>query len=165
MIWLNIKELEKQLINGRMSDKVAFNYLLTHLIFITIAGSISSDDDPWVAMVYLIVSLITVIWGVKKTFEINQQGDNRDYFKRVISISFVANIRVAVLVFSVTFIIVLVKAFTEIAGSSIVLSSFQEEIFHLVSSLAILGIDFYILLNSFKRINAADSSRSQAEVT
>ncbi|MDT0649201.1 hypothetical protein [Autumnicola edwardsiae] len=115
-------------------------------------------------MVYLIVSLITVIWGVKKTFEINQQGDNRDYFKRFISISFVANIRVAVLVFSVTFIIVLVKAFTEIAGASIVLSSFQEEIFHLVSSLAILGIDFYILLNSFKRINAADSSRSQAEV-
>ena len=47
MIWFKIKELERQLIAGEVSDYLAFKYLLAQVILFTLAASIPGNDhDP-----------------------------------------------------------------------------------------------------------------------
>lgn len=157
MIWFNIKELEKLITDGRMSDKLAFNYLLTYLVFSIVLGYLSNYDNPlWSEWVHLIINLIAVIWGVRKTFEINQEGDNRDYFKRFISLSFVTGIRVAAFAFIVLFLFNLLTEIFDATGILFDVSSFQEEILILAGFLLIIGFYYHMLLTSFKRINSGN---------
>lgn len=164
MIWFNIKELEKLITDGKMSDKLVLNYLLTYLIFSVVAGYPSNFDNPlWTEWVHLIISLITVIWGVRKTFEINQKGNNRDYFKRFISLSFVTGLRVAALALLVLFLFNLLREIFDATEVPLSVSSFQEEILKLAGFLLVIGFYYYMLLASFKRINSGDSSGIQVE--
>lgn len=159
MIWFNIKELEKLITEGKMSDKLAFNYLLTSLVFSVISGYLSNYDTPlWSQWVHLIISLIALIWGVRKTFEINQEGNDRDYFKRFISLSFVTGIRVAVLAFIVLFFFNLLTEIFDATGVPFTLSSFHEELLILAGFLLIIGFYYHLLLGSFKRINSGDGT-------
>ncbi len=164
MILYNIKELEKLLINGKLSDKLAFKYLFIHLILFTLAGyiPIDSDNPAWSIWVHLLISLVAIIWGVRKTFEINQEGDNRDYFKRFISLSFVAGIR--------TFVIGLIISFLLVIGNKVaehmISSSGQYlwiEVSELVGYTLLNIVFFYILIKSFKRVNSLDEKESSME--
>lgn len=164
MIWFNIKELEKLIKDGKLSDKLVFNYLLTYLIFSVVAGYPSNFDNPlWMEWVHLIISLIAVIWGVRKTFEINQEGNNQDYFKRFISLSFVTGIRVVVFALLVLFLFNLLTEILDATGVPFSLSSFQEEILKLAGFLLVIGFYYYMLLASFKRINSGEFSGIQVE--
>ena len=163
MIWFKIKELEKLLTDGKLSDKLAFNYLLTSLIFLTAANYLSDDDPLWALWVHLIISIGATIWGVRKTFEINQEGDNRDYFKRFISLSFVAGIRIVVFALFVSFLIVLSNQILKFTGILFDLSSLQKELLELAGFLIFTALYYYMLLTSFKRINSGDGSRIPVE--
>ncbi len=163
MIWFNIKELENLLIEGKVSDKLAFNYLLIHLILLTLTGYLSDDGAFWAAWVHLVISLTAVIWGVLKTFQINQEGGNRDYFKRFITLSFVVGVRITVFSLGILFIVALVTTITELAGVSFGLSATLDELLQLTAYLIFTGTFYYMLLGSFKRINIADVGRSSKE--
>lgn len=164
MIWFNIKKLEELITENKVSDQLAFNYLLTHFIFITIAGYISGDDPLWMVWVHLIASLAVGIWGVRKTFEINKEGVNRNYFKSFICLSFVAAIRVVVLALCVSFVIVIVNIIADVTGYTFGLSTFQKNLLELSAQLFFLGIYFYILITSFKRINDGEDRVGGGEV-
>lgn len=165
MIWYNINELEDLLINGKLSDKVAFNYLFIHIILLTLADYLPKDEDStWVVWVHLVISLVAVIWGVKKTFDINTKGDNRDYFKRFISLSFVAAIRTLVIGILFAFILVIINL---IAEHYVIPSSqfpFWEEITQLVFYALLSVYYFYIFISSFQRIHAAGKRANAVEV-
>ena len=164
MIWFNIKALEKLITDGKLSDKLALNYLLSYLILSIVTGYLSSYDNPhWAEWVHLIISLIFVIWGVRKTFEINQKGDNHDYFKRFISLSFVAAIRVAAFAFIVLFLFNLLNEIFDATGVPLNVSSLHEELLKLAGFLLAIGFYYYMLLTSFKRINSRDISEIPVE--
>ncbi len=158
MIWFKIKELEKLLTEGKLSDKLEFQYLLTSLIIITAANYLSDEDPLWALWVHLLISLGAIIWGVRKSFEINQGGDNRDYLKRFISLTFVAGMRIVVFVLFVSFLIVVSKLILGALGVSIDLSSFLKEVLEVVAFFIFTGLYYNILLSSFKRVNSGDGS-------
>ncbi len=161
MIWFRIKALEKLLIEGKVSDKIAFHYLLTHLIFLTVAGYISDDYGPrWVTLLHFMISLGAVIWGVRKTFKINEEGDSRDFLKRFISLSFVASIRMVVLIIVISIPLVVAGLLAD-AYDIYLLNSTQEHVLQLLAYLFFTVIYYYILLSSFRRVNTADSSLGQ----
>lgn len=165
MIWFNIKALEKLLVEGKVSEKLAFNYLLTHLIFLTLTSYITGNSNPLLSILaHLIISLIAVIWGVRKTFEINQGGDNRDYFKRIISLTFVVGIRTVVFAFIGLFVLNLFNEILDVAGVPLGLTSLQEELLELAGLLLFTIFYYYMLLKSFKRINSATGAEKQIEI-
>ena len=163
MIWFDIKELERIIEKGELTDKLVFNYLLIHLIFMTISGYITVDEPRWVIMLEFAVSLIALIWGVRKTFEINQEGDNRDYFKRLISLSFVAGIRVLVFVIPILFLFNLLSEILQALGVANEVDGFQENL--LLTGVFILstGLYYYVLLKSFRRINSVPEPGKRVE--
>ena len=156
MIWYEIKDLEHLLIKGKLSDKTAFKYLFIHVILFTLAAYLPEGDNPfWFVLAHLIISVVAVIWGVRKTFEINTNGDGRDYFKRFISLSFVAAIRTLVVTIFFSLILVIVYFIAEhfiIPASRFpVWKEITELLFY-----ALLNVYyFYVLISSFQRINAA----------
>ena len=159
MIWFNIKELESRLINGEVTDKVAFTYLLTHLILITLASYIQGDEDPfWMVLVHLMISLGSTIWGLKKTYEINQRGGNREYLKRFLSLSFVSGVRMVVFVFLFLFGINLLTLLFQALGMQTPLSALAKNVLELAGFVLMVGVYYYILLKSFRRINTEDAA-------
>jgi midasin (ATPase involved in ribosome maturation) len=102
MIWFKIKRLEKLLAHGELSDFIAFKYFLAHLLLLALLYNFpanSVDVPVWSLYVKLIVALAAISWEMGKTFEINQNGDGKDYLKRVISISLVASLKTIVAFF------------------------------------------------------------------
>ncbi|MGY5848557.1 hypothetical protein ACW6QP_14200 [Salegentibacter sp. HM20] len=164
MILFNFKELEKLLISGRLSDRLTFKYLFVNLIILNLVGYLPYESDRpwWSILMHISISLVAIIWGVRKTFEINHDGDNSDYFRRYISISFVAGVHT--LVFG--FLIVLVLTIIE----KIVAHFISDSILHLyLESSNLLGftllniIYYYILIEFFKRVNSGNEEGSMAE--
>jgi len=157
MILFNIKKLENLLIEKKISDKMVFNYLLTYLIITTITAYVTKDIPVWLEATQFIVSLTALIWGLRKTFEINREGDNSDYFKRIISLSFVASVRVTVYIFIILLIYNLVKAVLIATGVTWGVSDYYENFLVLGGFLISTGFYYYILLDSFKRVNTTDA--------
>ena len=165
MIWYNIKELENLLSHGKLSDKVAFNYLFIHIIFLTLTDYLPAGDDSiWAVWVHLVISLVAVIWGVKQTFEINKNGDNRGYFKRFISLSFVAAIRT--LVSGILFALILV--IINLIGEQYLIPPGQFPVWKEITELVLYALltvyYFYTLITSFQRINATNDRPAAVEV-
>ena len=102
LIWFDIIELERRLKNSEISDKDVFIYLLIYVI-IFVLYSRFGDNNSWLFLnnslfitIYMIMTIAIMIIGVKMTFNINSAGDNKDYFKRFLSLSFVTALRLNV---------------------------------------------------------------------
>ena len=165
MIWFKIKELEKLLVNEEVTDHLAFKYLLAHILLYSLIRHLpGSDEDLWWAnYVHLGISLAAIIYGIGKTYEINLEGGNRDYFKRLISLSLVATLQTVVVFFLFSAFIVTVNLGAKTFGFTLIMSSFWEQVLKLVNYLLVIIVYYYILLTSFKRINSADSENKHLE--
>ena len=157
MIWLDIRELERRLKNGELTDKIAFSYLLTHLILLSIFSHIATDEDPvWSVWVHLFISLGYTVWGVRRSFEINQQGDSRDYLKRFLCLSFVVGVRSLCLLF---FLLLLLTVAITVAGAvdaSFFMSTNQKKLLELGLFSVWVGVYYHLLLSSFKRVSSGE---------
>lgn len=152
MIWFDIKELEKGLVNGEVSDKEVYNYLLASLIVMTVTSYLGSGDysNKWLTFIEAIVSIFITFIMVKATFDINNNGDNRDYFKRFISLSFVSGIRLIAFALIAAIPIGIIMYFVK---NSLGDNQNTKDIFN-VFLVTIFGIAYYyILTNSFRRVN------------
>lgn len=158
MIWYNIKELEKQLVAGKVSELLTYKYLLSHLLLFALINNfpvIGENADPfWVPWVRLIIVLIAISWGIGKTFEINRNGDNGDYFKRLISLSVVSSLRTIVVFFGYAAIISTAILLVDRFGFNSVKDGIFSEVGQIVTYLFILLVYYYTMINSFKRINS-----------
>lgn len=159
MILYNIKELEKLIISEKVSDRLAFKYLFTHLILFTLVDYIPVDgDNPWWrTWIHLLISLVALIWGIRKTFEINQKGDNIEYFKRLISLSFVTGIRTIVFGLLITLCIVVGTFIADQILTFSIRNSIWMTVIELIAYALWNIVFYYILINSFKRINSMEA--------
>ena len=152
MIWFEIKELEQGLKNGDLSDKAILNYLLANLIMYSIVPYISSNDytTKWLIAIEIVVAVAITVIGTKRTFDINCAGDNKDYFKRFLSLSFVTGIRLVVFAFIAA---IPVGIILYLVDKSIGENENVKDLFNL-TMMAVVGIFYYFMLtNSFKRVS------------
>lgn len=152
MIWFDIKELERGLINGEVSDKEGYNYLLGSMIAMTVFSYLGSGDyaNKWLSVIEAVISLFITVIMLKVTFDINNNGDNKDYFKRFISLSFVSGIRLIAFALVAAIPIGIIMYFVKGALGD---DQNTKDIFN-VFLVTIFGIAYYfILTNSFRRVN------------
>jgi hypothetical protein len=157
MIWFDLKELELKLRNGDLSNKDIFNYLLAGLLMESIFSYMKRDDytSKWLVAIEIIIVIITTVVGMKRTFDINSTSDNKDYFKRYLSLSFVIGIRLVVFVFIAAIPIGIISYFVD---KNIGVNQNMKDIFNLVI-IAATGIFYYfMLINSFKRVSRLNDS-------
>ena len=167
MIWFKIKELEKELLAGKVSDLLTYKYLLSHLLLFALLNNYpgaGEESDPfWALWIRLIIVLVAISWGIGKTFEINRAGDNRGYFKRLISLSLVSSLRTIVVFFVYAALMSTVILGADLLNFNLLDDNLWGEIFELATYLLVLLVYYYILISSFKRINAADEYEEPVE--
>lgn len=157
MIWFDLKELERRLRNGDLSDKDIFYYLLAGLLMESIFSYINRDDytTKWIVAIEIIIVIITTVIGMKRTFDLNSAYDNKDYFKRYLSLSFVIGIRLVVFVFIAAIPIGIIAY---ILDSNFGVNENVKDLFNLVV-MATIGIFYYfMLINSFRRVSQVSNS-------
>ncbi len=152
MIWFDIKELERSLKTDNVSDKVVFYYLLVTLLIFTVAPYFTTleHESKWMLTGEIILSLAITIFGTKMTFDINSSGDNKDYFRRFLSLSFVTAVRLLVFSIILAIPVAIVWAFLE---DMIVTNQVVKQVLDLGLLLAVGLFYYYMLVNSFKRVS------------
>ncbi|SFB43500.1 hypothetical protein [Algoriphagus aquimarinus] len=152
MIWFDIKELERGLINREISDRVIFNYLLGNLILYSISPYLAGSDSPGFLLIFLqiAVTLVITVVGTSRTYEINTSGDRRDYFKRFLSLSFVTGIRLFVFMIIAAIPIGIILG---VLGFNPFVNKYSEGLFNLILMAGGGVLYYYMLTNSFKRVS------------
>jgi hypothetical protein len=156
MIWYDIKKLEKGLVEGNISEKEVFNYLLTSTLISIVIPYLSdrNHDNKVLTSIELIIDILIMIITLKTTFEINTKGDCKDYLKRYISLSLVIFIRLVVFLIIPIGIIVITEKILD-TMDVIAYESTKDSILFGLSIVA--GIIYYFMLTkSFKRVNKCD---------
>lgn len=163
MIWFNIKELERKLANDDFPDKLAFTYLLAFLLITLLVSFFprSSSGITIINVFALLINLVVVIWGLSRTMEINNNGSNKDYLKRLLSLSFVTGARLIVYLILFSLVFKSLKFLPELnfPAFSEGIGSYSKLI---VSTMASVGF-YFMLINSFKRINEAEGNTPRTE--
>jgi hypothetical protein len=155
MILFNIKKLEQELSNRNISDKKALWYLIFTSLLFSLKSYvpneiIETNETNLLTLLEIAISAIITIWACLKTFEINSKGDNQDFFKRFISLSFVVTIRVLVFLFLLLIPIpILIDVFRYFYG----INTFIQDHYALFLTPLILTCYYLLLILSFKRIN------------
>lgn len=152
MIWFDIKELERSLKANTVSDKVIFYYLLVTLLFFTVAPYFSNveHESKWVLAGEIVLSLAITVIGTKMTFDINSSGDNKDYFRRYLSLSFVTAVRLFVLTIIIAIPVAIAMAFLD---GIIEANQIFKHVLDLGLLITVGLFYYYMLINSFKRVS------------
>ncbi len=96
---LDIKGLVECLKNGLLTERMGFIYLtlnslLVTLLFTTTSNTIQTLSDLLLAVIPVSIVLV----GLLLAYRANVSGDNQEFLLRVVSISFVLSVRVALMV-------------------------------------------------------------------
>jgi hypothetical protein len=166
MIWRNIKALETKIANNELTDREGFNYFLFYFIIMAIPfGSIGKAESPpvWINVVSYVLIIFFNYWGLSKTFEINNQIDGKDFFKRffaLLCVNFVSLVRIIFLYSCFIVMTMVVLHF----GWDINFADYKliTQIFGLFNSIAIQLLFYYKLIRSFNNIKTL-ISRQVAE--
>jgi hypothetical protein len=152
MIWFDIGELELRLKNGDLSDKDSFYYLLANLVLYAIAPYIDSNDDTtkWLIALEIVIAIAMTVIGTKMTFDTNSAGDNKDYLKRFLSLSFVTGIRLLVFVCIAAIPVGTVIFFL---GESIGASKNMANLFDIAFTVVAGLVYYFLLIKSFRRVS------------
>lgn len=153
MIWYDTKKLEKELVEGNISEKEGFNYLLTSTLISVIVSYPSGRnyENKVLTAIELIIDILIIIITLKTTFKINTNGDGKDYLKRYVSLSLVIFIRLVVfLIIPIGIIVITAKILDTM--DVIAYESTKDSILFGLSIVA--GMIYYFMLTkSFKRVN------------
>lgn len=144
MIWINIKELENKISRNELTDKDGYNYLLATLI-LSIVSILVPTINGWnyESLIHVFLSVIITVLCLRRLYNLNEKADNKDFFKRLISITWV--VRVRLIIYYLVFTFIYIQFFSlsndKTRGLSLVIFSF------------ILNVLFYYFsINSFKRL-------------
>ncbi|WP_026953742.1 hypothetical protein [Algoriphagus vanfongensis] len=157
MIWFDIQVLERNLRNGLVSDKEIFNYLLGNLVLYSIFPLLGSDDSSVFSIILfqVFVTIVITVIGSKKAFDVNESGDNKDFFKRFLALSFVTGIRL----FIFCLLIAIPAGITlGILGINPNASPYSEGLFDLILMVATGIFYYYMLINSFRRVSQGEKN-------
>lgn len=114
--------------------------------------------------VRFIIVLVAVSWGIGKTFEIIRAGDNMDYIKCLISLSLVSSIRAIVVFFILAASMSTAILVAEGVNFTLIKDNFfGVEVFKIANYIFVMMVYYYILISSFKRINASKSIKDRKQ--
>lgn len=157
MIWFKLKELERRLANGEVTERTGFHYLLTIMIFFSIAKLVP-DDSPfpnfWWDLGDIVLGILVLILGMNSTFKINGKDGNKEFLKRFLSLSFVIYLRLAIvfmflyLLYKIIMFVIPIDLYLLIDGIV------SENISQLLLSTGVSLLYYFLLIRSFKRVNA-----------
>lgn len=159
MIWFNLKELEDKLRNYDIPDKVSYHYILAFLIIFSLLHTGDNTDyysNKWWRTLNFVIGLSISIYGIRKSYYINESGDNKDFLKRLFSLAFVIGVRIFLVLFVFNVINEIITATTEISLTSLIPENPQNILID-----AVLTFTFYLLMiSSFNNINKKEESFS-----
>lgn len=157
MIWFNLKELERKLIQYELSENAAFQYLLVIMILITLAfyapGVKGYTHYAWEIGDVILELLITVV-GIYTLYSVNSKGDNRDFLKRYFSLSFVVGLRLLIFYLAVRLIFKIIMFVIPLDLWYSVNDLLSEDVREFIFSTVFSLIFYWLLVRSFKRINS-----------
>ena len=148
MIWFDIKELERDLKNGDISDREIFKYVLATAVLSSVASYLGGTDSEmsWLLAAEIVVILLITVVGTKATFDINSSGDGKDYFRRFFSLSLVTGIRLFVFAVIAAFPIGAIAYFVDKNAAT-------NDLISLMAFTALMIWYYFMLTNSFKRVS------------
>ena len=156
MIWLNLKKLERLLILNKINESISYQYLLVFLVLFTLTSNYSETNFShygW-EVSYVILELLITIVGTYLVFKVNSEGDNRDFLKRYLSLSFVNGLRLVLFAVFIRLIFKVIMFVIPLYLWNTINDFFGEDSGEFFFDV-ILSLVFYVLLMaSFKRVNA-----------
>ena len=155
MIWFNIKSLEEKLINNKISEETGYHYLLTFIIFVSIAFYSNIEDEfssKWWSIGDFLIGLVIMIFGLSKVFEINSKADNKDFLKRYFSLSFIHSIRIAVVLTALLILNKLLIALAPNYISSLLTTLTTSNVAEFSSNILISILYYWLLIRSFLKV-------------
>jgi len=150
MIWFRIKRLEEKLRNDEVSDKEGLIYLIGNTLLATSALYISKHPyaNELLKFADLTFAILITIAGIWISFNINEKGDGKDYFKRYQALTFVIGLRLLVLMT----IVAIVSVIALYPSSDI----YKNDGYHLLLMVVTPCIFYYNLYKSFQKLNSPD---------
>jgi hypothetical protein len=153
MIWFDSKELEKQLTDGTVDDKSGYHYLIGITLLFTIGGFGGIDyENYWLKSIYIAADVVLTIVTLRTTYNINTTGNNKEYLKRYVALSFVVSIRLLVYLVLVMAVGAFVTLALEQNGP---LNKDLKNIANLCLDFGAMVVFYFMLTASFWRVNAA----------
>jgi hypothetical protein len=161
MIWFNIKKLENKIAANDISEKESFSYYFISVIAMGIVGLLNLlirkynnkiiEEGDLELIIKSMINLFINVCALLIVFRLNNKLDNKDFFKRIIPMSFVVFIRV--MVYGTCLAVIAGIAF----GILIHFSILSKEAIHNHLALFIFGIGLRIVIYgmiilSYKRI-------------
>ena len=99
MIWFNQHDLENKIVNEQLTDKDGLNYFFAIFVFTAIPFSLSNITALYhIDTLISVLILSIVVWGVISSYRANKRIDNKDFFNRFFSLSWIIGIRIILLV-------------------------------------------------------------------
>lgn len=168
MIWFKLKKLETKLAHSEVSEDTALQYLLSFLVLFAIIFTLPNSDRysgySWEISEFILDLLITVV-GARTVFSINQKGDNREFLKRFLSLSFVNGARLLIVLMPLWLVY---KIIMYVIPQNLFLflnDLFSGDTAGLLFSLALSLIFYLLLIRSFKRVNGDVKERENEVIT
>lgn len=152
MIWFDIKQLERKLRLDNVPDREAFYYLLATMLMMVLTPYMGSNDYhyTWLSYIEATFGLLITSLGIKKCYDVNTAGDNVDFFRRYICLSFVMGIRLVVFVVLIGIPIAIVAIAIE---ETMPVNDTVTDVLKLTLGMAV-GIGYYYFLyKSFARVS------------
>lgn len=160
MIWFNIKELERKIIENEFSDEDGFKYFLASSIVGVLASS-SSSSENFITFITMMIGLGVTIWGSYSIFKANSSGDGQDFFKRYFALSWVISFRLFIFILMLAIPSAIIFYFTSpdsFAAMELNYGTLKEDFIKMIIGAFILLIYYFLLMNSFKRVSLKSES-------
>lgn len=154
MIWFNLKELERRIINDEFSDQQGFSYFLAFSIVSVLTSYLTTSYEGLITLAEAVIAVGITIWGSIQVFKTNSAGDGKDFFKRYFALSWVVGIRL--LVFALITLIPLSILYVLIVSPDESYTT-MEDIMKVVLLAFVTFIYYYLLINSFGRVSSKTS--------
>lgn len=155
MIWLRLRKLERKLAKRELSEHTTFQYLITYLVVLITLAALP-EITPYSSwnwdISHFIITLVITIAATFTAFRSNKKGDNRDFLKRFLSLSFVIGIWVVMgvlilrLAYKITLFVIPLDLFNVISNV------ITADLFQWLSNITGIIIFYLLLLRSFKNI-------------
>lgn|SRR5690606_3788907 len=156
MIWYDIKKLEHKIAENRVDDKEVFNYLLISILTLAVIPVTVEDNGEhiWLQPAEIAVSILTTVVGMKLTYDTNLNGDNKDYFRRFLALSFVTGIRIIAAVLAVTLSFAFIIYYFEI-----IIDPLTADIFYILLLLITQILYYQQLIRSFRNVSSLQAQK------
>lgn len=144
MIWINIKELENKISRNELTEKDSYNYLLATLV-LSIFSILIPTINGWNidSIIHVLLNLVITLLGLQILYKLNKMADDKDFLKRLISITWVVKVRLSIYYLFFTFIYIQFVTVSDnmINGLAIIIFSFILKL-----------LFYYFSIRSFKRL-------------